>query len=59
MNDVTTLNRNNGSNTVQQQRKKYNQMDGSIPTTSPEDQESITSNNTIVRNIQIQKEALI
>ena len=49
-NEVTTIKRNNDVTAIQQQRENYNQTDGSILNTSPEDQGSITSNNTIVRS---------
>jgi hypothetical protein len=54
MNEVTTINRQQQQ---QQQCVKYNQIDGFNPKTSPENQESITINNSITRNIQMKEES--
>jgi hypothetical protein len=53
MNEVTTINRQQ-----QQQRVKYNQTDGFNPKTSPENQESITINNSVSRSIPVKEESL-
>ena len=55
MNDVTTINRNNGIDDVASAKNTIEAIDDSNSKTTPMNQESIPINNTMVMNVLIEK----